>query len=1391
MRKNVLFIFLLFLFVNLSFSQKTNVVNKNMMNVTWDNETHVIQCSNFNVTKPLRDIVKEHPFDKTKEYSYKEATDKRDMPVQTFKYTVEKNGAKYGCDPSIIQSIQGKSSSRAPIQNWAGQVASGFRPFDPSGAVGLTYYIQMINSTTYRIYNKSNGNTVLTGTFGDLWSPSTGDAGDPIVLYDKAADRWFMSQFDDGSGADANDIHIAISQTNDPTGSWYTYTFTSPDFPDYLKFSAWQDGYYMTANYAQKIFAFNRTKMLAGDGSAEAVYKTFSPPQSGFFVPLPADASDGTMPGAGTPCPIFSYSDNGWGGGNTDAVNIYNATVNWSGTPSMSVASAGSLATNAFDGSYDSGWDDISQPGTSQKLDGIGGAMMYRAQWKTWSGYNTVVLNWAVNISSTQRGIFWCELRQDQGTGSWSIYQQGIYAPGTDSYWMGSIAMNDAGDIGLSYAKGSSSTYMSLAYAGRYASDPLGTLPIAEVIVQAGTSAQTSSNRNGDYAQSCLDPDGVTFWHTGEYMSGGAKTRIYSYQFPVACTGPSTQASNFSATSIGDNQMTANWTRGNGDRVIILAKEGSAVSATPNSGTTYNASSVFASGDEIGTGNFVVYDGTASNVTVTGLTAGTQYHFAAFEYFSADHCYNTAGLTGNATTTGVAPCTPCASNGNTTYQTSTTLVNFNTINNSSAKPSGYSDYTNISTDVTIGSDYNLTVNVNTDGGFTVATKVWIDWNHNCDFTDAGEEYDLGTANDVTDGATSNSPLLITIPSGATLGNTTMRVSSKYSSASTPCQVDFDGEVEDYTINVQSATPPTPVATVSATPGCSNSGSVTVSSDLSGTQTFYLRDNAGSAISDWTGDATSHEFTGLTNGTYKGQVKKGTETSALSSAVTLTNLSDPVAPTSVTATNTTICSGNNSSLSYTGGSGDTFTWYESTCLGGTVGTGNNVSVSPTNTTTYYGSWENTCGTSSCESVTITVNPLTTITSQPSGATECEGANVTFTVSADNATGYQWKKGGTNISGATSASYTISGIAASDAGDYTCKVSGTCGNVTSDAATLTVNTLPEAPTSVYSDPEEGCAGEALSLFALGGSGDNLVWYSSSCGGTNIGNGTGLMIYGGSNTYYARWENSCGESTCIDITIVGASNDISSQPESATKCSGEDVTFSVEAFFPTTITNYQWKKNNIDITGANSSSYTIVGIATSDAGDYTCDVTAGTCGTETSYTATLTVNAATEISTQPQSVNATVGDDVSFSVVADNATAYQWSYNSSTISGADQATYSITNVQSADAGDYTVEVTGICGNVTSDVAVLTVSVSIEDLSNFGIKIYPNPSNGKFNIELNKDFDNVDVQIMDITGKSVFAKKLNSTINEVDLTNNANGVYFIQFNIDGETLVSKLILK
>ncbi len=420
-----------------------------------------------------------------------------------------------------LQKSAPSRMDRAPIEEWQAQTGNGTPP-DPTGAAGPNHYVQCVNSSC-RVYTKTG--TGMGGAFSlNSLFPGQSGLGDPIVLYDRHADRWFISQMK------SNGMSIAISETNDPTGDYFAYNFSLDDFPDYPKFSIWWDGYYMTSNSSNTALVFEREKMLLGQ---TAQMEDLSAPSliAQFRSLLPADA-DGDLPPAGTPCYFFNLEDNGWGAP-ADRIKIYEMHTDWVNIANTEITVSMTLNTVPFDTNFGSGFSNISQPGTTQKLDAVSQIFYFRAPHLRFVGHSSVVLCHVVDVNGANRaGVRWYELR-DANDGNWYIYQQGTWAPDAAHRWMASIAMDNQGNIGLGYSHTDPATtlYPGLRFTGRYASDPLGSMTLPEQVIIAGGGAQTNFDRYGDYSHMSLDPNGTTFWHTGEYLtSGGAqRTRIASF----------------------------------------------------------------------------------------------------------------------------------------------------------------------------------------------------------------------------------------------------------------------------------------------------------------------------------------------------------------------------------------------------------------------------------------------------------------------------------------------------------------------------------------------------------------------------------------------------------------------------------------------------------------------------------------------------------------------------------------------------------------------------------------------------------------------------------------------------------------------------------------------
>jgi len=395
-----------------------------------------------------------------------------------------------------------------------------------------------------------------------------------------------------------------------------------------------------------------------------------------------------------------------------------------------------------------------------------------------------------------------------------------------------------------------------------------------------------------------------------------------------------------------------------------------------------------------------------------------------------------------------------------------------------------------------------------------------------------------------------------------------------------------------------------------------------------------------------------------------------------------------------------------------GTGLSYQWQKNGLnIAGAIGTTYTIaSVMPVDAGTYRVVITGTCGNLNSANATLVVNTPPAISLQPAGSTQCEGGSASFSVTATG-TGltYQWRKNGSNIPGATSATYTINNLVAGDAGSYDVVITGSCATVTSTAAALVVDTAP-----VITGQPAGitqCQGTpAIFAVAATGSGLTYQWQKNS---TNIPGATGntytiaSLVPADAGTYRVVITGTCGTLTSNNaVLVVNTAPAITTQPAGATRCEGGTATLRVTA--TGTGLTFQWRKNGVNVAGATNAMYTISGVVPADAGNYDVVIT-GTCGTITSATAVLTVNPSTVITLQPAGGSACAGTAYSFTVGATGASlTYQWRKNGTNIPGATGATYLIASVAAGDAGNYTVVVSGTCGNVTSASASLVVEAA-----------------------------------------------------------------------------------
>ena len=408
--------------------------------------------------------------------------------------------------------------------------ASGSSPTDPSGAVGPNHYISVIN-TAFQIFDKSGAS--LTG---GLVSPNptifpSGGCCDLTASYDNVADRWILSFLGGG-------VQVAVSDGPDPVNdSWTVYSYSAVS--DYQKLSVWRDGYYMTENTgsANKLHVFQRDAMIdAASEGTEPQILSFSLPglvTSGFHSPQVLNISNDNWPTTGG-ATVMYMQDDAWAGVSTDHVKLWNVDIDWETPGNSEISAAVELTTTPYVSVFDGGsFSNLPQPNGGPTLDALQATVMNQAQYRKFSTHNSALFNFVVDVDGSnakQAGIRWYELRQTADGQPWTVYQEGTYtAPDNRHAWNASLIMDVRGNIGMGYtgmsSPNSSDTGVLLGsyYTGRFSSDPINVMTIAEGTIIAGD-ANIPSTRYGDYSKIDIDPDNdKKFWFINEVMSGGRK----------------------------------------------------------------------------------------------------------------------------------------------------------------------------------------------------------------------------------------------------------------------------------------------------------------------------------------------------------------------------------------------------------------------------------------------------------------------------------------------------------------------------------------------------------------------------------------------------------------------------------------------------------------------------------------------------------------------------------------------------------------------------------------------------------------------------------------------------------------------------------------------------
>lgn len=519
-------------------------------------DAHFPKALQSSVSPPVRDLPPQAHTGPTKE-----------MPIGR---PLAGRAGSASADP-IVQTYTSIPGTAQALGQWEG-LGGGYPgysvtavPPDSNLAVGPNHIVQWVNNA-FVVFDKQGRQLLAPVADSTFWANAScnqlGGFSDPIVQYDRVADRWIIGEVGIpllpgliGQFAQC----FAVSQTSDPTGAYYMwgYGFGS-NLNDYPKISVWPDGYYVTWNIfsnaqtfvGPEACAWDRNAMLAGVAAPSYVCFKLGTQYASL---LPSDLDGSRAPPTGSPNFVLNIDPS------ASALYLWKFHVDYAQPQNSTFTGAPVSNVAPFTAPCLTTQDCIPQPATTQMLDALGDRLMYRVAYRNFGDHASLVANHSV-VAGGSIGVRWYEIR-DPG-GSPTIFQQSTFAPDSDNRWMASVAMDQSGSIGVGYSVASAATYPSIRFSGWEVGNPLGTLQ-NETFAVAGGGAQTGYNRWGDYSAMRVDPvDDCTFWYSQEYQavtaSANWNTRIVSFRFQ-SCGGSSpaptttTVGSSLNPSTLGDS----------------------------------------------------------------------------------------------------------------------------------------------------------------------------------------------------------------------------------------------------------------------------------------------------------------------------------------------------------------------------------------------------------------------------------------------------------------------------------------------------------------------------------------------------------------------------------------------------------------------------------------------------------------------------------------------------------------------------------------------------------------------------------------------------------------------------------------------------------------------